>query len=203
MADDGGNGNGAAIGALKELLRAKDKSLHRLGQQVAEVREQMKAIAGERDAAVKARDEAAAAAARAAQDFDAAPHKAEAERLRGELRERDHRAAWERAMAERGVPTDARDLVYKNSGYKAEVEAPDADAIMARLEAMAAEPGVSRLLAEAAPPPPPPGSGQGRRDAAGGKWRVTMDQLRDGAWCMANADRLRQARQDGSFELVS
>lgn len=200
MADGESNGNNLA--ALQRLLEERTTTISRIGGKLRDARKQLTELTAERDAAVRAREAAATAAEKAAKDFDAEPSRAEVQRLKGELRERDHRAAWERAMAERGVPPDARDLVYKNSGYRAEAEAPDADAITARLEAMAAEPGVSRLLQEGPPPSPPPGSGQGGWDGAAGKFRVTTDQLRDGAWCMANADRLRQARQDGSFEIV-
>ena len=159
-----GNGDGGNVAAIQRLLDERTNALGRIGGKLRDARKQLADLAAERDAAVKAREDAAAAVARAAKDYDAEPSRAEVQRLKAELKERDHRAAWERAMAERGVPADARDLVYRNSGYKAEADAPDADAIMARLEAMAAEPGVSRAwLQEAGPPPPPPGSGQGRR----------------------------------------
>jgi hypothetical protein len=200
MPDD--NGNGTNLAALQRLLEERTTTISRIGGKLRDARKLIQDLNAERDAAARARDEAAAAAARATKE-DAEPARAEVQRLKGELRERDHRAAWERAMAERGVPPDARDLVYRNSGYKAEAETPDAAAILARLEAMAAEPGLSRLLQEAPPPVPPPGSGQGRWDGGAGKFRVTTDQLRDGAWCMANAERLRAARADGTFELVS
>ena len=199
---DGDNGNGSNLAALQRLLEERTTTISRIGGKLRDARKMINDLTAERDAATKARDEAAATAAKAAKDYDAEPSRAEVQRLKGELRERDHRAAWERIMAERGVPSDSRDLIYKNSGYKPEADAPDPAAIAARLDAMAAEPGVSRLMQEATPPAPPPGSGQGRWDGGAGKFRVTTDQLRDGAWCMANADRLRAARQDGTFELV-
>ena len=31
---------------------------------------------------------------------------------------------------------------------------------------------------------------------------MTMDQLKDGRWCMENSDRLKAARADGTLELV-
>jgi hypothetical protein len=198
MADEG---NGNNLAALQRLLDERTTTIGRIGGKLRDAKKLIGDLTAARDAAIKARDEAADAAARATRE-DVEPARAEVQRLRGELKERDHRAAWERIMAERGVPPDARDLVYRNSGYRAEADAPDDAAITARLDAMAAEPGVSRLLAEAPPPAPPPGSGQGRWDGGAGKFRVTTDQLRDGAWCMANADRLRKARQDGTFELV-
>lgn len=208
MADDNGNGN---VSALQRLLDERTHMLERTGLKLRDRAKELDAVRAERDAALKARDEAMAAV-QAAREEAGAPFKAELERLRAERREQAHRAAFERLAEEKGAPKESWGPLYQLSGYKAAGDEPDEAELGAVLDGLKEKPGTSRLFGEPAgitpsPPPPPPGgpapgSGQGRRDVAPGKFRVTREQLADGAWCMANAARIEQAERDGTIEYV-
>jgi len=203
-----GDGDGTAAIELRWKLERRNEALKRTGSQLNATRKQARDLTAERDAALRARDEAMAAADLARKALDERPEKAELERLKGELREGKHRAAFDRLAREKGVADDALDLLYTSSGYKAEGDAPDDAAIGTLIDGLKEKPGVARLFGEPASPPPtpapppPPGSGQGARDRGGHKFKVTVDQLSDGAWCMRNAAAMRQAQMDGTFEIV-
>ena len=194
------NGHDAG-GAMERLMDIKEKSLARFGRKLREATARLKALEAERDAAIKDRE---AAVEKAKKDYDATGLQAELERLKGEVRLRDHRAVFDRLAKERGAYDDTVDIIYQRSGYTPQADAPDEPAMAAILDAMRDRPGETRLFGGPGQPgsTPPPGSGQGRREVAPGKWRVTTDQMRDGAWCMANADKLRAARQDGTLQIV-
>ena len=124
--------------------------------------------------------------------------------MKGEIRQRDHRAVFDKLAKERDAYDDTLELIYQRSGYRPEADVPDEASIAAMLDAMRTRPGDARLFGGPGQPGqgPPPGSGQGRREVVPGKWRVTTDQMRDGAWCMQNAARLRAARKDGTLEII-
>jgi hypothetical protein len=177
----------------------------RLKSKLKEFGTRLGALEAERDAAVKQRDAAQAAATDAETKFNAEPLKGEVERLKGELREKTHRTVFDRLAAEKGVAKDALDLLYQNSGYKADKDEADEKAIGVLIDDLKAKPGVSRLFGEgqAPPPPPAPGGGQGGRpENHGSKFRVTQAQLRDPEWCAANNGRRAKALREGTLEIV-
>jgi hypothetical protein len=201
-ADNGGGGGGWA---MRQLLKERTKNLARNATKLQDATARIQALEAERDAAIKERD---TAVERAKKEYDATGLGAELDRLKGELRLRDHRAVFDRLAKERDAYDDTLELIYQRSGYTPQADAPDEEAIAALLDAMRDRPGDGRLFgapgrADQAPPStPPPGSGQGRRDAAPGRWRVSAEQMKDGAWCMANAQRLQAARKDGTLEIL-
>lgn len=199
MADDNGTGVAAE---LRRLLDERTATLTRVAAKLRDTKKAARDLQAERDAAAAERDAARAAAEKAAKESDAGPARAELDRLKGELRTRDHRAVFDRLARERGCPDDALDFVFTSSGYKAETDAPDEAAIGAHLDGAREKPGLARIFAGPESAAPPPGAGQGRRDATPGKWRITTEQLADGAWAMQNAAKLRAARKDGTLEIV-
>jgi hypothetical protein len=183
---------GEAIGRLKALRRQAEASRD----------EAFKA----REQATKERDDARAAAAKAEADFNASPLKGEVDKLRGQLREWAHRRVFDRIALERGADKDAVDLVYSQSGYKAEGDEPDAEAIGTLIDSLKGRAGLSRLFGEApqaAEAGPGPGRGQGGKAGdAGGKFRATRAQLADPAWCRANGGKRDAAIKAGTFEIT-
>src|SRR5262245_51866157 len=104
MPDD--NGAGAGMAAMRRLLDDKIHQNKHYGKKLRDQHQLIRELTAERDAALKARDEANAAAGKALADYDAGPLKAEVETLRATLRERDHRAVFDRVAAARGVAAD-------------------------------------------------------------------------------------------------
>lgn len=199
MADDNG-----ALAELRRQLDERTDTVRRIGGKLRDARKERRDLVTSRDAAIAERDAERAAREKALQDYDASPHKAEAERLRGQLRDRDHRAAFDRVAEARGIAKDARDLAWQYSGYRAEGDTPDEDAIGKALDAMKERPGGARLYGESGPPPAPAvGSGRGGRDSTPGVMRVTQAQLADGKWCMEHSSEMRRARAEGKFEIVA
>lgn len=91
--------------------------------------------------------------------------------LEQQIREGNHRRAFDRLAKAKGVPEDSLDLLWQVSGYKAQADEIDEPALSAVIDEQKAKPGVSRLFGAAAPPvkegqstppnKPAPGSGQG------------------------------------------
>jgi hypothetical protein len=121
--------------------------------------------------------------------------------LKDQIRTDRHRVAFfERATA-KGVRPNARDDAWEKSGYQAEGDEPNTEAMDAALEGLKK----SRDYLFAQPqaegegqPSPGPGRGQGGAAGGNGKMRVTREQLADYDFARNYADVLRK----GEFEIV-
>jgi hypothetical protein len=196
MADD----NGVTLAHIQRLSDERAATLRRAQSKIKDYRHQAAELAKERDAALRERDEARAAAAQALRELDPSPYKLELDRLRAQVAEGEHRAVFEREARARGADDSTVDLVYKLSGYKAE-GTPDPKAIGSLLDGLRDAPGTGRMFA-VAQATPAAGSGQGARQALPGKYVVTQAQLRDGAWCMEHMSEMREARSNGTFVVL-
>jgi hypothetical protein len=206
MADENPNSNGAHLASLQKLLDDRTKAVRSMGGKLRDWKKLAAETEEQRTIAIRERDEARAAVEQAKRDLDPSGYKAEVERLKGELRDREHRAVFDRLAIERGAEPEAVESIYRLSGYRAQADAPDEAAMGALLDGLRDSPGPGRLFgtAGAGRPShsPPAGAGQGGRAAPQSRYRVTSEQLRDGAWCMEHAAEMRAARANGTFEIV-
>jgi hypothetical protein len=131
--------------------------------------------------------------------------------LEGQLRAQGHRAKFDELARAAGVKPNALDDLWEKSGYKAEGDQPDDAKIKAAIADQrtkrdylfnaATEPaeGLEGLEGVDTPPEPKPGPGRGQggtQRAAGGQFQASDAQLRDPAWCFANAAKLNQVASD-------
>jgi hypothetical protein len=196
MAED----NGVTLAHIQRLSDERAATLRRAQSKIKDYRHQAAELARERDAALRERDEARAAAAQAVKDLDPGPFKAEVDRLRAQIAESEHRAVFEREARARGADDATVPLLYQLANYRAE-GAPDPRAIGSLLDGLRDAPGTGRMFG-VAQAPPAAGSGQGARQALPGKYVVTQEQLRDGKWCMDHMQEMREARSNGTFVVL-
>jgi hypothetical protein len=121
--------------------------------------------------------------------------------LEQQLRERDHRAAFDRVAKARGVREEALSDAWQLSGYRAEGE-PDDDAIGALIDEQRAARGYlfaePDKAAETKPPVKPGvGSGQGAKPAGAPQVLGQDDpRMSDVRWQMMNFDRISSAAME-------
>jgi len=132
-------------------------AIARLGAQRGQLRAEVKTLTGERDTLRSDNERLARENAELKTKADGSASLKRVQELEGQIRESNHRKAFDRVAKARGVADDALDLVYQTSGYKAEGDQADEAAIGALIDATKAKPGVSRLFGDAPAP-----------DAAGG-----------------------------------
>jgi len=127
--------------------------------------------------------------------------------LEAQIRTGNHRAAFARAAAAKGVAPEAVDDLWNLSGYKAEKDTVDEAALAALIDEQKAKraylfapkptDGQAGNLTEALRPGPASGQG-GNQSSGNGKLQVSKAQLRDPMWMQANAKALGA----GNFELI-
>jgi hypothetical protein len=123
-----------------------------------------------------------------------------------------HRGAFDKLAKEAGAKDKALDDLWERSGYKADGDVPDAKAMTKAIEAqreardyLFEEAGTEADPAAGGPDTPPepeqleparpgPGRGQGgTKRSSGSQTQITDAQMRDPAWCFANAGKLAAA----------
>jgi predicted nuclease with TOPRIM domain len=130
--------------------------------------------------------------------------KDELDKLKGEIRTRDHRTVFEKVAKGLKVREDALNALWKLSDYKAEADTPDEAAIASLIGATVE--GNPYLLApeEKVEAPkvltPSPGLSRGTND--GTAFVVTKEQLRDVNWMMRNGAKVAEHRQAGDLLLA-
>jgi hypothetical protein len=130
--------------------------------------------------------------------------KEENDKLKGEIRTRDHRTVFEKVAKGLKVREDALNALWKLSDYKAEADTPDEAAIASLIGATVE--GNPYLLApeEKVEAPkvltPSPGLSRGTND--GTAFVVTKEQLRDVNWMMRNGAKVAEHRQAGDLLLA-
>jgi hypothetical protein len=120
--------------------------------------------------------------------------------LEGIIRNGNHKAAFARLGKEKELDPDAVDYLYQISGWKAESEEIDEEAMSATLDELKTKPGLSRLFGNLAPPPngqplvrkPGPASGQGGGDKGRPGSKFTNEQLSDPVFTMRNWDAIQK-----------
>lgn len=133
-------------------------------------------------------------------DLKAAPGAAQAEldKLKGEIRKRDHRAAFDKVAGEQRVRPEALDDLWSLAGINTDGETVDAEAITGLVSAaLEARPYLVQSEAgnpapQAAPQQPtqlPPGPGAGRSGGSGGRFTPSAAQMADPRWMFENQDR--------------
>jgi hypothetical protein len=194
MADESSHDNrGEIIGRLKAVLKQTVGKL-----KAAEDR--AKALETE---ATTARNEAATAKGQ----YDQSKLKAENDQLRGELRTSKHRQVFNRLARERGAPDETHDLLWQSSGWKAEGDEVNEQAMANLLDGLKAKPGVSRLFGEAESQEGQrraPGGGQGGHDSRpNGKLRVTQEMIQSGSqWLRDNRAEFNKAVAENRLEIT-
>lgn len=147
---------------LQQAIARKQK-IRELEASLAEQREQNVKLTKERDQYV----ETVMALDEKVKGFEAAPSdvKAELDRLRGEIKSRDHRAAWEKAARDykgpqgEAIRPDALEALYKLAGGVPEGDAmPDAKALT---ESIAAAVSAHAFVLQAPQGAAPAGAGSG------------------------------------------
>jgi hypothetical protein len=131
--------------------------------------------------------------------------------LEGQLRDQSHRGKFDELARAAGVKPNALNDLWEKSGYKAEGDLPDEAKITAAIAkqktdrdylfnpAGEAAEGLEGQEGPDTPPEPKPGPGRGQggtQRATGGQFAATDAQLRDPAWCFANAGKMTQAAND-------
>jgi len=177
------DGRGELIGRLKAKL--KDAMLR------------LKAAEERATRAEGSVEEARTAAQQAEAKYSTDALKAELDRLQGEVRTTKHRTAFDAALTEAGAPKDALDLLWRESGWKTEADAPDPAELGKTVEALKSRADLGRFFGE---PPlerkPGPGRGQGTPVREGSRIKATTAQIRDPDWCWRNRAALRKGLVD-------
>lgn len=114
--------------------------------------------------------------------------------LEGIIRNGNHKAVFARLGKEKGLDPDATDYVYQLSGWKAESDEIDEEAMGTTLDEIKLKPGLSRLFGPLEPangekPPvkkPGTASGQGGGDKGRPGSKFTDAQLNDPVFSMKN-----------------
>jgi hypothetical protein len=142
---------------------------------------------------------------------------AEIDRLKGEIRTRDHRKVFDKVAKEAGVLDKAVDDLWTLSGYKAEGDAPDEKSIGelmkgakdARPHLFAAPEAAGSTTADAsassqAEKPLTEGlsAGRGARDTASSRLTVRRQDVGDPNWMRANQNRMDEAQANGTLVYV-
>lgn len=162
------------------------------------------AITGERDTIKAERDKLITENQALQVKADTSVAAKRVQELEGEIRQRDHRKAFDKVAKARGASEQALDDLWTLSGYKAEAPEADETAIGTLLDAQkTARPYLFAPNGTTTPPPPPgtppppkpgPGSGQGGSTTA--TTTFSPDQLSDPKFVMANFEAISQASSE-------
>ena len=145
--------------------------------------------------------EARKAAQTAEERYNADTLKSENDRLKADIRTGRHRAVFNEVATSAGASKDTLDLLWRESGWAADSDEPDAQAIGKAVEGLKGRADLSRLFGEAPAPAQPerrpaPGRGQGAPNGGTGRIKATTAQIRDADWCWHNREALRQGLVD-------
>lgn len=210
---------------MSELLQSTESLIQQIGRLNAEAarrRVKARALRDERDGAASERDRLKVELEQSQRERDelsakltAEPgeHLREIERLKGELRTRDHRETFKRIAAEAQAAPGAIEDLWTLSGYRAEGDQPDEVRIRELVEgAKASRPYLFQgKPAEAGktegPPaapvrPPGPGLSRGVPDATSGGVAVRQAQLRDPNWMRLNQGSIAEASKKGLLTIL-
>lgn len=144
---------------------------------------------------------------------------ARVEELTGQIRARDHRAAFDKAAAAQGLRPDAVDAAWRLSGYQPAEDSIDPEAIAAAVRDTAAvnpfllataateAPATPATPATPAAPPAPKtdpltgiiAGGRGPLDSAPGQMRITAREYGDPVWMDRNAAAVAAASKAGTL----
>lgn len=194
--------------ARLQSIDGSHDTIARLASQRTKFRGAVKALTTERDAAK------AEIVALKQQVIDAAKTGGAEEiaALKATIRDNAHRGKFDELAKAAGVKPKALQDLWERSGYKAEGDVPDEAKIKVAIETQRTdrdylfEPAAAQ--GEGAdegnpdtPPEPKPGPGRGQggtQRSTGTQFQATDAQLRDPAWCFANADKLAAMSKDVS-----
>jgi hypothetical protein len=131
---------------------------------------------------------------------DTSAMKKRVQELEGIIRSGKHKEAFAKLGKEKELDPDAVDYLYQLSGWKAESDDIDEEAMGAVLDELKGKPGLSRLFGAAPgangnqPPPkkPGPASGQGGGDKGRPGSKFTDAQLSDPVFAMRNWDAIQK-----------
>jgi hypothetical protein len=130
-------------------------------------------------------------------------------KLKQDLREKAHRAEFDKLATAAGATTEAqRNDLWRLSEYKAEGETPDPAAIAAVINAQKAERahlfgGVQQQQADGQPPAKPgPGSGRGRTDPDQGVFQITRAEANDPLFMRDNSAKIWKAQLENRFSIA-
>lgn len=174
----------------------------------------------ERDTAVRERDQVKqqlAAVTTERNDFkqrlDAAPSElaTENERLKGEIRTRDHRTVFNKVAAEMNIRPEALNDLWNLSGYKAETDQPDEGRIKTMIGAavtersyLVVEPADAGTGTQPAKPAPQngPGGQRGAPSQDAGGMTVRTSQMRSAVWMEKNQAKVAEMAEKGLLTIV-
>jgi DNA repair exonuclease SbcCD ATPase subunit len=129
----------------------------------------------------------------------------EVEKLRGELRQRDHKAAFGRIAKELKVKDDAVEDLYTLSGYKADTDAVDEEAVKTLIAAnvekrpyLLASEG-SQNGQQKATLTPGPAMGRGKPAEGLGGFRMSAEDAASPAFMQRYQAQIAQAGRDGNL----
>lgn len=180
------DGRGELIGRLKSKLKDAMVRLKAAEERATKAEGQV--------------EEARKAAVEAESKYSVEPLKGEVDRLKGEIRTGKHRAAFNEAATAAGAPKDALDLLWRESGWKADADEPDGAAIGKAVETLKGRADIARLFGgeatQAEEKRPAPGSGQGSRVSQGSRVKATSADLKDPDWCFRNRNALKAKMVD-------
>jgi hypothetical protein len=202
---------------MDDLIKSLQGEISRLNTELAQVRaearkhrlskkqlsEQLTGIKGDHEKALQDRDSLKTRLEAAPSDLQK-----ELDRLRGEIRTRDHKSAFERLARDHKVRPEALSDLWQLSGIKAETDTVDEAALQEAIQA-AVEARPYLVVQESTPSPQSrqetsrplqagPGYGRGTQP---GRFHVSGENLSDPAWMFVNQDRLAAAQADGSLVL--
>lgn len=129
----------------------------------------------------------------------------EVDRLKGEIRTRDHRASFNDLAKEHKVRPEALDDLWALSGYKADADEVNLDLMKEVIgKAIEARPHFVETVEEPVTMAflPPPGAGRGKPSQDVGHFSVTNAQLTDPHYMQANRAAVQQAAKDGRLKVV-
>ena len=129
------------------------------------------------------------------------------EELTSEVRGYKHKGVFRDKAGEAGVDPKALDVLWRESGYKADADDVNEDAIAEAItRAKESHPFLFRAAIEGEPTPPPlprPPLGHDRGAApSSGTFVVRESQAADPAWKMANQAAFNQAGKNGTLKIV-
>lgn len=130
---------------------------------------------------------------------------AELDDLRGKVRGRSHRDAFEKIAGEMGIDDDPakRDDLYRLGDWSEEADEPDAKAMKAHFEPLLESRPWLKSGSASKPARLAPEDGAGRGSNPGsGRFTVRGSDLSNPDWMHANQDRYAAALGDGSLNLI-
>lgn len=218
MSTDGHNNHVPSVQSLMETVRQQESRAFRrreenrnLKAQVAQLTTDLQAMTTDRDT-WKSRVETAPS--------DVAT---ENERLKGEIRKRDHTSAWKEATANQLHPKVSLDALWREIGYTPGEAVPQPDAIHEQIK-KAREDFPYLFTAEGGSPPAGPNGQEKGSEPPSSALRVELESsrgssgtggaahivkvkksdLQDPRWALnpANAKMLREAQASGRLEII-